>query len=109
MKKPANPWPKGVSANPGGAPKGTRISTWMARYGEIDPKLWPKENDSLPANARIALARLRHAMTARGLHDTALIQDRTEGSVPQNLDAKIHGPIEIIVKHVYRKPAETAD
>ena len=54
----------------------------MARYGEIDPKLWPKENDSLPANARIALARLRHAMTARGLQHSAYFE--TQAAVSAN-------------------------
>lgn len=59
------PWPKGVSANPGGVPAGKRVSTWMAEYGDKPVSEWPQkdtpEYDKLPANAQIALARLRCA------------------------------------------------
>ncbi len=58
-------WPKGVSGNPGGVPKGTRISTWMGRFGEKPFEDWPKigseEFRKLPGNAQIALRRLYRA------------------------------------------------
>ncbi|MDE2107008.1 MAG: hypothetical protein KGL39_57910 [Patescibacteria group bacterium] len=75
---------KGVAANPGGVPKGKRISTYMAEYGEMDPADWPDEKDAskkLSANARIALARLRRAAREEGIRDAELILDRTEGAV----------------------------
>ena len=60
------PFPPGVSGNPGGVPKGKRIDTWIAEFGQIDPQEWPTENseeeNALPAFARIALARLRDAL-----------------------------------------------
>ena len=72
-------WKPGVSANPGGAPKGKRVSTWMAEFGEMDPCQWPDESsDRLPANARIALARLRRAMVEDGgEHSTKIILEST--------------------------------
>lgn len=52
--------------NPGGsAPKGKRITTWAAEFGEKLPSTWPKpgskEFEKLPGNAQIALRRLRSA------------------------------------------------
>lgn len=65
------PWPKGVSFNPGGAPKGKRIATWMAEYGELDSTQWPREGteeyEKLPGNAVIALVRLREALKKNSL------------------------------------------
>lgn len=76
-------WKPGVSANPGGVPKGKRISTWMAEFGEMTPSKWPskKQLAKMPANASIAMARIRKSATASGLRDTELVLDRTEGAV----------------------------
>ncbi len=70
MDKPikviGKPFAPGVSGNPGGQPKGKRIDTWIAEFGQMDPAEWPADNSKavkdLPANARIALARLRDAL-----------------------------------------------
>ncbi len=67
--------------NPGGsAPKGKRVSTWMAELGEVDPADWPKKK-KISANERIARARVIAAMTKQGLRDTELILNRTEGAI----------------------------
>lgn len=49
--------------NPGGsAPRGKRITTWMAEFGEIPASKWPAKDSPafkrLPGNAQIALRRL---------------------------------------------------
>lgn len=54
------------TGNPGGsAPKGKRITTWMAEFGEksLDelPKIKSKAFDKLPINAQIALRRIYRA------------------------------------------------
>ncbi len=70
--------------NPGGsAPRGKRISTWMAEFGEMPPSKWPSKDrlKKMPANASIAMARIRKAATKDGLRDTELVLDRTEGAV----------------------------
>ena len=67
----------GVSPNPGGAPKGKRISTWMAELGDMNPARWPDPSE-LPANGLIAIERLKSAMTDEGCRDTQLIADLTE-------------------------------
>ena len=64
--------------NPGGsAPKGKRISTWMAELGDMNPARWPDPSE-LPANGLIAIERLKSAMTDEGCRDTQLIADLTE-------------------------------
>lgn len=69
--------------NPGGsAPKGKRISTWMAEFGDMPPEKWPNPK-TLSANGRIALARVREAMAKQGLRATELILNRTEGALEQ--------------------------
>lgn len=75
------PFQKGYHG--GSAPKGKRISTWMAEFGDMEPSKWPsaKRLEKMPANASIALARLRKARMADGIRDTELILDRTEGAV----------------------------
>ena len=83
-------WPKGVSANPGGAPKGKRITTWLAELGEMACELWPVEGSpeflKLPGNARIALAQLRRAMmTDDGLPAAMWAADRVEGGVDRTV------------------------
>ncbi len=80
-------WRPGTSQNPGGAPKGTRISKWLAIYGDMDPKDWPEEGASgLPANARIALAQLRRAMDQLdGLPAAVWAADRVEGGVDRTV------------------------
>lgn len=61
----------GTLGNPGGAPKGKRIATWMAEYGELESSLWPvegsEEYQKLPGNAVIALVRLREALKKNNL------------------------------------------
>lgn len=77
----SQPFAKG---NPGGsAPKGKRISTWMSEFGDMEPSKWPsaKRLEKMPANASIALARLKKARMEDGIRDTELILDRTEGAV----------------------------
>jgi hypothetical protein len=71
----------GDRGNPGGCPKGKRISTWMAELGDMNPALWPNPS-KLPANGLIAMERLKAAMTDEGCRDTQLIADITE-SKPQ--------------------------
>jgi hypothetical protein len=79
----------GVSGNPGGAPKGKRISTWMAELGDKDPKDWPKEKGKLPANARIAMARILKSMGEEGERSTEIILDRVEGPMKQIVESRI--------------------
>ena len=81
MKKgmrPPKPFPQGVSGNPGGAPKGKRISTWMLELGQLTELPDP---DTLPINGRIASARIMSAMEPGGERSTELILDRTEGKL----------------------------
>lgn len=84
-RRPA--WEKGgPSPNPGGAPKGKRISTWMAELGQEDPADWERlvKNAGNPGNGLIALARLKRAMAEEGGEQSAnIVLDRTEGSVKQ--------------------------
>ncbi len=66
--------------NPGGSsPRGKRISTWMAEFGEMPPEKWPSpKKKSLPANARIAIVRLRKALDADklGLANAEYVEPR---------------------------------
>jgi hypothetical protein len=83
-------WPKGVSANPGGAPKGKRLSTWLAEFGQIPSKDWPEEGsdryENLPGNAQIALGQLRRARrTDDGLPAAMWAADRVEGGVDRTV------------------------
>lgn len=70
----------GNTANPGGAPRGKRISTWMAEFGEVPPSKWPKKDklSKMPANARIAIVRLRKALDADklGLANAEYVEPR---------------------------------
>lgn len=67
--------------NPGGSsPKGKRISTWMVELGQLDVLPDP---DKLPVNGKIALARIKKAMTPNGEYSTETILDRTEGKMSQ--------------------------
>lgn len=83
-------WPKGVSANPGGAPKGKRITSWLAEFGEMPSEDWPQPGTPayrrLPGNATIALAQLRRAQDqADGLPAAAWAADRVEGGVDRTV------------------------
>ena len=83
-------WPKGVSQNPGGAPRGKRITTWLAEFGEIPSKLWPVKDspewDALPGNAQIALSQLRRGMDQEdGLPAAMWAADRVEGGVDRTV------------------------
>jgi hypothetical protein len=73
------PYPPGVSGNPGGQPTGKRIRTWMQEFGQMDPAEWPDtKSKNLPANARIALMRLKCAMKAYGTRDTEIVMGPEE-------------------------------
>lgn len=64
----------------------------MMEFGQMDPSDWPKSTDKLPANARIALTRLKRAMDenagAEGERSAEIILDRTEGKVDQTLNLR---------------------
>ena len=83
MKNFQPPWRPGVCTNPGGAPKGKRISTWMMELGQMRPDEWAKLEPTLPANGLIALARIRRALAEEGDRAAEILLDRTEGSVTQ--------------------------
>jgi hypothetical protein len=105
---PGKPWPKGVSGNPGGAPKGKRISTWMAELGELTENQL-KKLGPLPMNGRIALARIRAAANERskfGNGATDTILERTEGKVPQALTGQNGEPLVVQVVKYGEKPPE---
>ena len=94
------PWQPGVSGNPGGAPKGKRISTWMVELGQLTQTQLKKAERGLPVNGKIALARIRAAMNAgskQGNGATEIILDRTEGKVVQKLEGSDGGPLVVQV------------
>lgn len=94
------PWQPGQSGNPGGAPKGKRISTWMAEFGEMSEAQLRKINKStLPMNGKIALGRLRAAASNRKDANAATetILERTEGKVTQPLAGNDGQPLTIQV------------
>ncbi len=81
-------WKPGVSANPGGAPKGKRITTWLAEFGEMPRSDWPTDEQlqKMPANASIAIAQLRRATDQiDGLPAAAWAADRVEGGVDRTV------------------------
>ena len=81
-------WPKGVSANPGGVPKGKRLSTWLAEFQAMPRSDWPSAEEAaeLPAAAEIALAQLRRAMDqSEGLPAAMWAADRVEGGVDRTV------------------------
>lgn len=86
-RKKAAQFQPGESPNPGGAPKGKRISTWMTEIGQMtDDELTAfRRRKDLPKFAKIALATLDRAedggTQANGAADITL--DRTEGKVAQ--------------------------
>lgn len=69
----------------GSAPRGKRITTWMAEFGEQPPAKWPKKNsdafERLPGNAQIALRRLWGANKddALGLKNAQYVEPRGIG------------------------------
>lgn len=81
-------WPKGISQNPGGAPKGKRITTWLAEFGEMTRAEWPtaEQLQKMPANASIAIAQLLRAQDPTdGLPAAAWAADRVEGGVDRTV------------------------
>ncbi len=70
----------GKSGNPGGVPKGKRISTWMVELGRLDSLPDPS---TLPINGQIALKMLRNALEDGGERATEIILDRTEDKLPE--------------------------
>lgn len=99
----------GQSGNPGGVPKGKRVSTWMAELGEMTPAELKRVERKLPVNGKIAMARIRVAMDSRSKHGngaTEIILDRTEGKVAQKLEGADGGPLTVqIVNYAAPKPA----
>lgn len=73
---------KGGHGNPGGSPKGKRISTWMVELGQMGELPDP---DTLPVNGRIAHARLKAAMGEDGERSTEIVLDRTEMKQPETV------------------------
>lgn len=65
----------GNPGNPGGAPRGKRISTWLAELGEMGSLPDP---ETLPINGRIALAQIQEAMGKRGIKSAQFVADLTE-------------------------------
>ena len=92
------PFPPGVSGNPGGVPKGKRIATWLAEFGEMSESQWPVENSdrykALPANAQIALARLRDALN----HDKLALAN-SEYVEPHRNDSGMILPVPVTKEH----------
>lgn len=103
------PWQPGQSGNPGGVPKGKRISTWMAEFGEMsEAQLRKIKKSTLPMNGKIALGRLRAAASLRKDANAATetILERTEGKVTQPLGDPGGGPLTVqIVNYGAPKPA----
>lgn len=103
------PWQPGQSGNPGGAPRGKRISTWMAEFGEMsEAQLRKIKKSTLPMNGRIALGRLRAAASNRKDANAATetVLERTEGKVTQPLAGEGDGPLTVqIVNYAAPKPA----
>lgn len=84
--------------NPGGsAPRGKRISTWAAEFGEKSPDQLPeigsKKFKALPLNAQIALRRIMRANKddKLALLNTQYVEPRTLGDVSDG------GPAESMV------------
>ncbi len=87
----------GNPGNPGGAPKGKRVTTWLAEYQNMSEDEWPTGAalKRLPVGARIALAQLRKAMRdpsdldpkmdSVGLAAAAWAADRVEGGVDRTV------------------------
>jgi hypothetical protein len=101
-------WKPGQSGNPGGAPKGKRISTWMLELGEMT-EYQLKKLGPLPMNGRIALARIRAAANERskfGNGATDTILERTEGKVAQALTGQNGEPLVVQVVKYGEKPKE---
>lgn len=84
---PRTAFKPGQSGNPGGAPRGKRISTWMAEFGEMsEAQIEKLDRAKLPQNALIALARIKAAKAEAGTRDADCIMDRTEGKVAQPME-----------------------
>lgn len=96
----------GQSGNPGGVPKGKRISTWMRELGEMDKLPAPEK---LTINGRIALARIKQAMKENfGTADANLIIERTEGKMPQRIEVNTPTiPLEEVKKSLANDGAQS--
>src|SRR5258708_7880024 len=83
------PWKKGdPSPNPGGQPKGKRITTFMAEIGQLDKLPKPK---TLCINGQLAIARIKKALTPNGDRAAEIIIERTEGPLDRNINLKTDG------------------
>lgn len=87
----------GVCPNPGGQPKGRRISTWLLELGSMTPAQLAKAAPSLPANGQIAVALITAAMGKGGERATEIILDRTEGKVVQPVSGEISDTRRIVL------------
>jgi hypothetical protein len=83
-------WKPGQSGNPGGAPKGKRLSTWLAEFGQEDLTLEQIDRKlaapGLPLNARMALKQIRRAAYEDdGLPAAMWAADRVEGGIDRTV------------------------
>ena len=84
-------WPKGVSANPGGVPKGKRVSTRMAEMmswtrAELEAL---KADDTAEARDHLAARAILRAMKNDDANaDMNTLLDRTEGKVAQDFNVR---------------------
>ena len=94
-------WTPGASANPGGAPTGKRISTWMVEFGNMtQEQLDAVDQKTLTQNAHIALARVRQSRNEENPGSNAatdLIMNRTEG------------PLKMVSIHIPLSPAASPE
>lgn len=86
--KNLRPWKKGdPSPNPGGAPKGKRVSTWLAEIGDST-----EMPDDITFNARIAKSMICIALESdkdsSSVAAANLIIERTEGKLDSTLHLK---------------------
>ena len=61
----------------------------MAELGELSDEQLRRIEKTLPANGKIALARIRAAMGLGGERSTEIVLERTEGKVPQPIEGDL--------------------
>ncbi len=95
LPKGMKPWPKGVSGNPGGRPKGTSVSTLIRKLLEkIEPHS-KKTYKELMAEA-IVKGGIKKAIAGDG-RLAEIVLERTEGKVKQMIDASLSGETKVVV------------
>lgn len=89
------PYPPGVSGNPGGRPKTKPLSDAYRKIGDMD---YEKRKSYKPQNGWEAIALGQHAVAERGKTYAAIeIGDRTEGKVPQQVELDASGEVKIVI------------